>query len=77
MPPVTPGLNFSGLINAVQDITQQIGQLIKTLNTVLPAGAYQPFSESDAAAPTNSIYYSTTQNALVYKDFSSVVHVLS
>ena len=35
-----------------------------------------PGSSSDADAPNNSIYYSTTQNKLVYKDSSGTVHTL-
>lgn len=33
-------------------------------------------SMADGAAPNNSIYYSTTQNKLVYKDSVGAVHDL-
>jgi hypothetical protein len=36
----------------------------------------RPASLADSSAPANSIYYSTTQSKLVYKDGSSVVHNL-
>lgn len=37
---------------------------------------YFPKSSSDTDAPVNSLYYSTTQSKLVYKDASGVVHAL-
>jgi hypothetical protein len=37
---------------------------------------WQPPLLSDATAPANSIYYSTTSIKLVYKDSNSVVHNL-
>ncbi len=40
------------------------------------SGAIQPASMADASAPNNSIYYSTTQLALAYKDSSGTVHTL-
>ncbi len=68
--------DLSGLINALQSIAQQIGQNNKTLNTLLPNGAYTPFSQTDAAASNNSLYYSTTTNKLTYSDPSGTKHTL-
>jgi len=39
-------------------------------------GTIRPVEMADAAAPNNSLYYSTTQNKLVYKDNGGVVHDL-
>lgn len=37
---------------------------------------FLPASVADGAAPNNSIYFSTTQGKLVYKDAGGVVHDL-
>ena len=37
---------------------------------------FRPISSADASAPNNSIYYSTTQSKLAYKDSGGTVHVL-
>lgn len=39
-------------------------------------GAFRPPSLADGDANNNSVYYSTTQNKLVYKDNSGVVNDL-
>jgi len=39
-------------------------------------GTIRPVEMADAAAPNNSLYFSTTQNKLVYKDTGGVVHNL-
>lgn len=39
-------------------------------------GTIRPVEMADAAAPNNSLYFSTTQNKLVYKDNGGVVHDL-
>ncbi len=39
-------------------------------------GTLRPVEMADAAAPNNSLYFSTTQNKLVYKDNGGVVHDL-
>lgn len=41
-----------------------------------PNGAFRPAHLSDAAAETDTIYYSTTANKLVYKDSSATVNNL-
>lgn len=46
------------------------------LSAVHATGAFQPASMADSSAAVNTIYYSTTQNKLVYKDSSSVVNNL-
>ncbi len=40
------------------------------------SGYFRPISSTDAAAPNNSIYYSTTQSKLVYKDSGGGVNTL-
>jgi hypothetical protein len=39
-------------------------------------GSVEPVSIADAVAANNSIYYSTDQSKLVYKDFGGVVNDL-
>jgi hypothetical protein len=39
-------------------------------------GFFKPVSSDDASAPNDSIYYSTTQSKLVYKDSGGTVHDL-
>jgi len=39
-------------------------------------GFFRPTSSDDSSAPNNSIYYSTTQSKLVYKDSGGSVHTL-
>lgn len=46
------------------------------LSTIKKDGSWQPPSIADASASNNSLYYSTTQNKLVYKDSSGVVNNL-
>lgn len=38
--------------------------------------AWQPVKLSDAKAPNGSVYYSTTANKLVFKDYSGMVNNL-
>jgi hypothetical protein len=40
------------------------------------AGAFKLVSMADASAPNSSLYYSTTQSKLVWKNASGVVNVL-
>lgn len=47
-----------------------------TLAQVKSDGSIQPASIADGSASNNSIYYSTTQNKLVYKDSGGVVNNL-
>lgn len=46
------------------------------LSAIKADGSWQPPSIADASATNNSLYYSTTQNKLVYKDSSGVVNNL-
>jgi len=52
------------------DLNMASGESIKVANTAVidGSGYFIPKSSTDAAAPNNSIYYSTTQSKLVYKD---------
>lgn len=43
---------------------------------ITAAGYIKPITSTDADAPNNSIYYSSTQNNLVYKDSGGVVNNL-
>jgi len=44
--------------------------------TIRGDGTIRPVEMADASAPNNSLYFSTTQNKLVYKDNGGVVHDL-
>lgn len=66
----------AALTQVLQSTTNAINAINQTLLTLLPNGVYHPFSSTDAAAPTNSLYYSTDAAKLVYKDTGSVVHNL-
>ena len=46
------------------------------LSSVKADGSYQPARLADSAATNNSMYYSTTQSKLVYKDSSGIVNLL-
>lgn len=50
--------------------------LSSTVFTIRSDGTIRPVELADAAAPNNSLYFSTTQNKLVYKDNGGVVHDL-
>lgn len=69
-------IDLSGLIAAIQNSVQSTNAINQTLNKLLPFGAYTPFSQSDASASSNSLYYSTTTSKLTYKDPSGVTHTL-
>lgn len=56
--------------NKVEQYLYLILQELKDFNKIFNKGYYQPISSTDADAPNNSVYYSTTQRALVYKDAS-------
>ena len=51
---------------------------IGTTHTVVftELGTMKPARMTDAEAPNDSIYYSTTKNKLVYKDDTGVVNIL-
>lgn len=70
------GGSNAALQQVLQSTTNAINAINQTLLTLLPNGAYTPFSQSDSASSPNTVYYSTTLNALAYKDFSSVSHPL-
>jgi len=44
--------------------------------TILPDGSIQPATIADADAQNNTIYYSSDQSKLVYKDSSGIVNDL-
>jgi hypothetical protein len=57
-------------------ITGALVQNPGTVTLIDANGFMRPISSNDAGAPNNSIYYSTTQNKLVYKDSGGTVHDL-
>lgn len=52
------------------------GTNIMTLNSSGFGGVFQPVTRADAAAPNNSVYFSSDSTKLVYKDSGGVVHAL-
>ena len=46
------------------------------LSSVKADGSYQPASLADSSATNNSLYYSSTQSKLAYKDPSGTVNLL-
>lgn len=72
----------SGIQEKNQALFQVINQLIDfTRQTVLELEANEPTWNpphmSDAAAPSDSVFYSTTSNKLSYKDDAGTVTVLN
>lgn len=70
------GSGNAALTQVMQSTTNAINAINQTISKLLPNGAYVLFSQADAGASSNTIYYSTTLSALVYKDLSNVVHPL-
>lgn len=80
---VTTGTETTHVGLVVQGASGQTGNLQEwqdSSGTVLSAvksnGAIQPATLTDAAAPNNSIYYSSTQSKLVYKNSAGTVNLL-
>ncbi len=70
------GSGNAALTQVMQSTTNAINAINQTISKLLPNGAYVPFSQADAGASSNTVYYSTTLSGLVYKDISGVVHPL-
>lgn len=68
--------DFSAILQILQSVNQNIGNLNQTLIKYLPNTAYTPFQQTDASASSNSLYYSTTTSKLTYKDPSGTTHTL-
>lgn len=66
--------NKSGLITQVW--AQWFSFISSRLGYINNDGSYSPPSIDDADAANNSIYYSTTQSKLVYKDGGGTVNAL-
>ena len=49
---------------------------VKERKTISVGGFFHPTSSTDAEAPINSIYFSTTTSSLVYKDNDGIIHSL-
>ena len=56
--------------------TKWFGVISRAAKYIRADGSLEPVSLADADAADNSIYYSTDQSKLVYKDSSSVVNDL-
>lgn len=74
--PSTPGLVVRGAVSQSVNLTEWQDSTGATLAAVGPEGAFRPAALADSAAPTNALYYSTTQSKLAYKDPSGTVNVL-
>jgi hypothetical protein len=79
---VGPG-SAAGVAVVVRGESGQTGDLLQLQNSassVLTAfragGGWQPASMSDASAPNNTVYFSTTASKLVYKDSTGTVNNL-
>jgi hypothetical protein len=78
------GSNRTSLATAQLDVinalnTQPIAKFTGTTSNTLTInndGSISPVSLADSSAPNNSIYYSTTQSKLVYKDSGGTVNNL-
>ncbi len=70
------GSGSAALVQVLQSTTNAINAINHTLLTLLPNGAYVPFSQADSAASTDTVYFSTTTNLLTYKDSSGVANPL-
>lgn len=70
------GSSNAALVQVMQSTTNAINAINQTLLTLLPNGAFIPFSETDAAASTNTVYFSTTTNLLTYKDSAGIANPL-
>jgi hypothetical protein len=69
---------FTGGLGVYTSALDCIGALKQNGNTRIDANGYfVPKTSTDAAAPNNSIYYSSTQSALVYKSSGGTVYILS
>jgi hypothetical protein len=76
-PPQKPYLDEEYLRQLARSL-ERIVDALSELNTAIldSKNAVVPVSLADASANNNSIYYSTTQTKLVYKDGGGVVRVL-
>jgi hypothetical protein len=74
--PTTPVLSVQGTTSQTADLFQAKDSTGSSVFIVKSDGSLKPASLADASATNDSIYYSTTQNKLVYKDSSGVVNNL-
>lgn len=70
------GSGNAALVQVMQSTTNAINAINQTLLTLLPNGAYVPFSETDTSASTNTVYFSSTTSLLTYKDSLGVANPL-
>jgi len=67
---------YSAVFNGGKGVNSIYGYSVNGTTTIDSNGFTRPVSSTDANAPNNSIYFSTTQSKLVYKDDSGTVHTL-
>lgn len=67
---------FKRIASQTGDMTHWLDESNNVLSRIYASGAFQPVSLADASAPNNSVYYSTTQSKLVYKDSGGTVNNL-
>jgi len=61
----------------VEDLLFRIARALETLEqNSISDGFFLPVSSTDALAPNNSIYFSTTLNKLAYRDSAGTSHAL-
>lgn len=67
----------AGEISFGDDVNIRTGNIKINSTTIIDSSGYiKPISSTDTSAPNNSIYFSTTQNKLVYKDSSGNINNL-
>jgi len=60
-----------------EDLLLKIALLLEKLESQsIQGGFFLPVQSTDADAPTGSIYYSTDQSKLVFKDYSDIIQDL-
>jgi hypothetical protein len=70
------GLLLRAASGQTGDLLQLQSSASSTLTAFRAGGGWQPASMSDASAPNNTVYFSTTASRLVYKDSGGTVNNL-
>lgn len=70
------GAVFQGAVSQAANLTEWRDSSGTALAAIAKNGAVKPPSLADAAAESNTLYYSTTASKLVYKDGSGSVNAL-
>lgn len=69
-------MSYTTFRNKVEQLLYLILLELKKFNTLFNNGFYTPITSSDASAPNNSVYFSSTTSKLTYKDAGNITHVL-